>query len=298
MGSLFLMKPLATVDEFMDRIRDASQESPAHQQIGEFLSGHLREASFMSAGELAREANVSQASVTRFCHTMGFRGFGEFIAALQDMVREEWRAPERMVYLRPSLPADADPLLAQEISNLEGLPEILDSEAMNRLVDCVSSGTRVILAGARISGTLIPYAAYCLGKIRDGVEVATPGSVLWDNLALSPGDNTVIVGWVFSRYARILVDWMADAAENGSRVAALTDRWMSPVMAFADPVLVVPVANASLFDSYAAPMFVVNYLVRQVAQRLPGVAPRLEQLEARDQRLEVYWSRRSGKPKE
>jgi DNA-binding MurR/RpiR family transcriptional regulator len=69
-------------------------------------------------------------------------------------------------------------------------------------------------------------------------------------------------------------------------------------MAFADPVLVVPVANASLFDSYAAPMFVMNYLVRQVARRLPEVEIRLEQLEARDQRLEVYWTRRSTKPKE
>ncbi len=292
------MKALATLDGFMDRIRDAARESPAHQQIGKFLSDHLREASFMSAAELAREADVSQASVTRFCHTMGFRGFSEFIGSLQDMVREEWRAPERMIYLRPSLPADADPLLAQEIANLEGLPEILDSEAMNRLVDYVSTSTRVILAGARISGTLIPYTAYCLGKIRGGVEIATPGTVLWDNLALDRVENTVIVGWVFSRYARILLEWMQDAAQNGVRIAALTDRFMSPVMAFADPVVVIPVANASLFDSYAAPMFVANYLVRQVAQRLPDVATRLEELEARDRRLDAYGSRSPGKPKE
>ncbi|MCL4351133.1 MAG: SIS domain-containing protein, partial [Firmicutes bacterium] len=132
----------------------------------------------------------------------------------------------------------------------------------------------------------------------DGVELAVPGSVLWDTLAPSNMENTVIVGWVFSRYSRHLLEWMEDAAQNGIRVAALTDRFMSPVMAFADPVLVVPVANASLFDSYAAPMFVMNYLVRQVARRLPEVEIRLEQLEARDQRLEVYWTRRSTKPKE
>ena len=286
------------LDGFMDRIREASDESPTHRQVGEYLSSHLREASFLSAVELAKKAAVSQASVTRFCHTMGFRGFSEFIGAVQDMVREEWRAPERTVYLRPSLPVDADPLLAQEIANLEYLPETLESEAMNRLADVVSTSRRVILAGARISGTLIPYTAYCLGKIRDGVELAVPGSVLWDTLAPSNMENTVIVGWVFSRYSRHLLEWMEDAAQNGIRVAALTDRFMSPVMAFADPVLVVPVANASLFDSYAAPMFVMNYLVRQVARRLPGVEIRLEQLEARDQRLEVYWARRSTKPKE
>ncbi len=292
------MKALLTLENFLDRILEASQESPAHQQIGKYLSCHLREASFLSAGELAKEVDVSQASVSRFCHTMGFRGFSEFIGALQNMVREEWRAPERTVYLRPSLPLDADPLLAQEIANLEGLPEILDSEAMRRLVDFVSTSERVILAGARISGTLIPYIAYCLGKIRDGVEVATPGSILWDNLAPSSMKNTVIVGWVFSRYAKGLLEWMEDAAQNGIRIAALTDRWMSPVMSFADPVLVVPVANASLFDSYAAPMFVMNYLVRQVARRLPEVGIRLEQLEARDQRMEVYWTRRPAKPRE
>ncbi|WP_053959451.1 MurR/RpiR family transcriptional regulator [Sulfobacillus thermosulfidooxidans] len=292
------MKPLQSIEGFMDRIRLASSESITHQQIGDYLALHLREASFMSSGDLAKAVGVSQASITRFCHSMGFGGYSEFVHALQEFVREEWRAPERTVYLRPSIPDDADPLLAQEVANLESLPEILDSEPMNRLVNLVATKSRVILAGARISSTLIPYAAYCLGKIRNGVEVATPGTPLWDNCAGWDSEDTVIVGWVFPRYSRVLMEWLEAAHHDGVRVAALTDRWMSPVMTFADPVLVVPVATASLFDSYVAPMFVINYLVRQVAQELPGVRLRLEQLEERDQRLQVYWSRTSTKNKE
>ncbi|PSR32236.1 MAG: MurR/RpiR family transcriptional regulator [Sulfobacillus benefaciens] len=287
------MKYGDTMERFVERIRQAAEESVTHRQVAEYLSDHLREVSFMTSAELAKNVGVSQASVTRFCNSMGFSGFGEFVRALQDIVREEWRAPERTVYLRPSIPQDADPLLAQEITNLEHLPEILDSKPMQRLVNLMASMDQIVLAGARISSTLIPYAAYCLTKVRDGVQIATPGSPLWDNLALSHPDRTLILSWVFPRYSRALLDWMDAAAKESVHVAALTDRWMSPAMAMADPVLVIPVSNASLFDSYVAPMFVVNYLIRQVAQRLPQVRERLEQLEERDQRLGVYWTRPS-----
>jgi DNA-binding MurR/RpiR family transcriptional regulator len=292
-GDIHLTKYGDTMELFAERIRHASEESLTHHQIAEYLSGHLREVSFMTSAELAKNVGISQASVTRFCNSMGFSGFGEFVRALQDMVREEWRAPERTAYLRPSIPQDADPLLAQEITNLEHLPEILDSPPMQRLVTLMASVDQIILAGARISSTLIPYAAYCLTKVLDGVQVATPGSPLWDNLSLSHPDQTLILSWVFPRYSRVLLDWMAEAARESIHVAALTDRWMSPAMTMADPVLVIPVSNASLFDSYVAPMFIVNYLIRQVAQRLPQVRERLERLEERDQRLGVYWTRSS-----
>ncbi len=283
------MDTITTIESFTERMRRVAEDSPAHQQIAGYLEGHLRDVSFMSSAELAKHTGVSQASVTRFSVAMGFAGFGDFVRALQNVVREEWRAPERTVYLRPSLPPDADPLLLQEIANLEQMPEILESEATARLVAMVAAADRVILAGARISSTLIPYAAYCLSKVKTGIEVATPGSAVWDNL--SPGPGTVILGWVFPRYPRALLEWLEEAARSGVRVAALTDRWMSPAMAWADPALIVPVSNASLFDSYVGPMFFVNYLTRQVAQRVPAVRERLEQLEERDQRLQVYWTR-------
>ncbi|WP_173677116.1 MurR/RpiR family transcriptional regulator [Sulfobacillus sp. hq2] len=283
------MEIASTIESFAERIRRIADDSPANQQIAEYLDDHLRDVSFMSSAELAKQTGVSQASITRFCTAMGFAGYGDFVHALQNVVREEWKAPERTIYLRPSLPEDADPLLVQEITNLENLPEILESESMARLVDLVARAERVVLAGARISSTLIPYAAYCLAKVRNGIEVATPGSVLWDNFTPQPG--TVIVGWVFPRYPQTLLDWLQQALHSGVPVAVLTDRWMSPAMAWADPALVVPVSNASLFDSYVAPMFLVNYLTRQVAQRVPAVRERLEQLEERDQRLGVYWTR-------
>ncbi|MCY0909874.1 MAG: MurR/RpiR family transcriptional regulator [Sulfobacillus thermotolerans] len=278
-----------TIESFTELIHHVSDDSATNQQIAEYLSTHLRDVSFMSSADLAKQTGVSQASITRFCTAMGFAGYGDFVRTLQNVVREEWKAPERTVYLRPSLPEGADPLLLQEIANLEQLPEILESEAVAQLVDLVAKADRVVLAGARISSTLIPYAAYCLGKVRNGIEVATPGSVVWDNF--SPTPETLIIGWVFPRYPRVLLEWLEEARKGGVRVAAVTDRWMSPAMAWADPALVVPVSNASLFDSYVAPMFLVNYLTRQVAQRIPVVRERLEQLEERDQRLGVYWTR-------
>ncbi len=285
------MREDESFETFMERIRRAAEEAPANQQIAEYLYSHLRDVSFMSSAELARETGVSQASITRFSVAMGFSGFGDFERQLQSIVREEWRAPERTAYLRPALSERTDPLLAQEIANLENMTEILESDAMQRLVDVTASAQQVVLAGARIAGTLLPYAAYCLSKVRGGVVTATPGSLAWENLVTQDPEQVLVIGWVFPRYPRVLLDWMEEARSAGVRVAALTDRWMSPALSIADPAVIVPVSNASLLDSYVGPMFAANYLTRRVAERLPAVRERLERIEERDARQGVYWSR-------
>ncbi|MDA8193378.1 MAG: MurR/RpiR family transcriptional regulator [Thermaerobacter sp.] len=279
------------LDNLHQRIRAAAEISPLHQDIADYLAAHMRDASLMSAQELAQCIGVSQASISRFCTALGYAGYGDFVRTLQNIVREEWHAPERTVYLRPSLPPDADPLLAQEIDNLEHLPDILDDPGTRRMADAIVRARRIVLAGARISATLIPYAAYCLGKVRDQVEVATPGRPTWDAAGISLEAQDLVVAWVFPRYPKILIDWLGDLRQQGIPIAAFTDRWISPACDLADPSIVVPVASASLFDGYAGPMFLINCITRKVAEQTAGIHERLEKLEAQDLRRQAYWTR-------
>ncbi|AEJ38318.1 transcriptional regulator, RpiR family [Sulfobacillus acidophilus TPY] len=275
-----------TLDELRRQVDKTGDLSPVNRQIAAFIADHLREVSLMTATELAEAAQVSQASVTRFCTALGFSGFSEFVRVLQDLIREEWQAPERVRYLKPA--ADDDPLLTQERQNLERLPAICRSPAVDEAVRFILEAPRLVLAGARASATLIPYAAYFFSKVRDRVEIATPGTILWDALASRPQPDTAVFTFVFPRYPAVLLQWIKDLTQWGTPVAAMTDRERSPVRAWADPCLVVPVASASLFDSYAAPLVLTNYLIRQVAAKTPDIARRLEAIEQYDITHHVY----------
>ena len=286
---------MMTLEELRQRIRASAELSHTHQQIAEFLSDHMREVSIMSAQELADKSGVSQASVTRFCTSLGYSGFGQFIRNLHQLMREEWHADQRTVFLRPGLSSNADPFLAQEIDNLEHLPDLLDSPEVMTLADQMATAQKIVLAGARISATLIPYAAYCLSKIRDDILVATPGQLLWDTASITLGPHDLVLAWVFPRYPAVLLDWLGNLKGSGVPIAAFTDRWISPACDITDPTIIVPVASASLFDGYSAPMFLINALTRKVAELIPDIHHRLSALESQDLRQNIYWARNGKK---
>ncbi|MCL4318355.1 MAG: MurR/RpiR family transcriptional regulator [Firmicutes bacterium] len=284
-----------TLEMFHAQVASAAQTSSINQQIAEYVSEHYREASFMTASELAHAIGVSQASITRFSVAMGFSGFADFVRTLQGLVREQWHTPERAVYVHSEWPGQKDLLVEQEIQNLEGLPDLVADNHVRDMAKAIVSAKRVVLAGARASSTIIPYAAYFLSKVKDGVEVATPHTPLWETFGLQADPNSLVVAWVFPRYPESLMTWLERLRQQDIPIAAFTDRWVSPAVQLADPVIVVPVASASLFDSYAAAFVLTNYIIRRVAALSPGLQPRLEALEARDQANHAFWNRPSSK---
>ncbi len=282
------MSIIATLDELQMRVAQQGALSDAFRQIAHYIANHLRNVSLMSAVELAEACEVSQSTVSRFCMGLGFAGFADFVRALQDLVREEWKAPDRTRYLHRATTAVEDPLLAEEMANLSQLPALYDSPEGRAMIPFVLRPQRLILAGARASATLIPYAAYFLSKIRDGVECAMPETPGWTALASHVQPNTAVLAFIFPRYASVLLDWLHDVAQWATPIAAITDRPQSPVESLAHPVAVVPVARASLFDSYAAVMVFMNYLIREAAAASPNIETRLHALEDYETRRGVY----------
>lgn len=280
----------STLEELQTQVLEQGVSSTAFRQIAEYVTHHWRDVSLMSAVELADACDVSQSTVSRFCMALGFAGFAEFVRTLQDLVREEWKAPDRTRYLYRSASTGDDPLIAEEIANLNKLPALCESAEGKALVQFVLRSPRLVLAGARASATVIPYAAYFLSKVRDGVECATPDTPIWTTLASRVQPDMAVLAFVFPRYSAALLDWLHDVAHWATPIAAITDRPNSPVESLARPVAVVPVARASLFDSYAAVMVFINYLIREAAAATPNIEARLESLEAYETRRHVYRS--------
>lgn len=279
---------ISSLKNLQAQIVEQGALSHANRYIADYVVHHLRDVSLMSATELAEACNVSQSSVSRFCIGMGFSGFTEFMRAVQDVVREEWQAPDRTRYLRNPRSGESDPLIAEESANLAQLQAIVESPAGDAMVQFVLRFPRLILAGARASATVIPYAAYFLSKIRDNVEIAMPDTPLWATLASHPQPDVAILAFVFPRYSTVLLEWLEDVSRWATPIAAITDRPQSPARLWSHPMAIVPVARASLFDSYAAVMVFLNYLVRQAAAQTPHIEARLEALEQYEATHHVY----------
>lgn len=269
--------------------RTARGGSDAHRLMARYLERNYRQAAFMTSAELAAAVGVSQASVTRFAVALGFSGYGEWVKEMQRVIRMELSAADRMwLALNPG-DGSGDRTLAGEELALGQLESIAEGPRFSDLAQGLSDAGRVVVAGARASATLVPYLSYFLGKVRPGVVSATPGSPLWDQLALDEPSGTLVVALAFPRYPRQLIEWLDGLSGLGFRIAAVTDRLESPAVSNAELALAVPVTAASLFDSYAAPVTALNLLVRRVAQLSPERSrERLSAIEEWDLRRREY----------
>ena len=73
----------------LDRIRERRASlSTAQAQVAEFILENEADAAFMSAGELAVRAGVSEATAIRFAQDLGYAGYPEFREAVQRLLKE------------------------------------------------------------------------------------------------------------------------------------------------------------------------------------------------------------------
>ncbi len=275
-----------TLESWWDLGRTSSD---ANKLIVKFLEKNYRHAAFMSAADLAQQIGVSQSSITRFAIMLGFSGFSEWSREMQAVIRLELSATERLWYAEHPSDDSGDRVLQSEQDNLARLVNIVSSDRFQAFAKELAFARRIVFVSARASATLLPYAHYFLGKVRPNVEMASIGDPLWDQLSIEDPSEVLVVVIAFPRYPRVLVEWISQMQAKGFHMAAITDRLTSPVIPLTNLSLIVPVTSVSLFDSYAAPLIVLNLLVRQVAALIPNISEkRLEQLEAWDQLQNVY----------
>lgn len=207
------------------------------------------------------------------------------------MVGKEITAPQRYYYTSNSS-HHTDDVVEKEVENLRSLKELVQEAAYSKVVEKVASRKNVILLSARMSATLLPYMKYTLDKLRDGVEMVTPGQDSWDYLTFNKDKaQTLILVLAFPRYPQVLVDKAKELKEAGFDLAVITDSRFSPLCRYASENLLVPTTVSSIFDLYSTPMTLLNLLVTDVSRKIPDVQNRLDQIEKQDTQRHNYYGK-------
>lgn len=178
------------------KITQGKELTPTEQQLGQTVLAMDEDVRGLSIKEFARQANVSVASIHRFCKKLGLEGFKELKVELMRAASRADSAPEVDI----DFPFDATSS-AQEIS-----------ERMARLYETTLSETREILDPAQLdyaaklilrAGTVDIYTGshnlYPAGMFHDRLLSAGKSSTCYDNIeaqvrtALASGPDHVAI---------------------------------------------------------------------------------------------------------
>ncbi len=251
---------------------DGQRLTPAQRRIARCLVDNAGQAGYLSSGDLASLAGVSQPSVTRFATALGFDGYH----SLRDEIRitSDGCAPRPA---RDDEPGGSDSnqfqqALSAEIANLQRLADALADPKPLAEAGRLLIGSRPLpVFGMRAARALATAFTYFAAKVHPDVRLLHEhGSLLADRLDQARAAGAVaMLAFVLPRYPREAVDALREARAAGLTVVTVTDSPVSPAAAESDLVLPAAVGSRLVFDSHSAPTAMVTMLLQAMCDAEP-----------------------------
>ena len=229
--------------------------------------------------DLAATIGVSQATIARFCQSLGFTGYREFRLALAGAISREEAGRARFA-LSESEIDDADPahevatkIAYQETMAIEETARELDLDAVDRVADAIVSGGRIHVFGVGASALTAQDLQQKL--VRIGLHASfslDPHLALTSAALLGPGFVAISVSHTGETEETIRPLEIAAAA--GATTVAVTNVPTSSLARTADVVLTTRARESpyrtGAMSSRIAQLTLVDILFVRVAQRMPA----------------------------
>ncbi len=270
--------------------------SASQQKVLEFFLTRGLEAIYLSAARVAEITDVSHSTVVRTAQALGFEGFPDFQAALQEQLMGQLNSAGvaqlgarklvgELVEQDPtSIGAVLQRVMLTDARNIENLVPQIPLVDFEQAVHWLIDSPHVYIIGLRASAPMALNFGMSLRQIRESCFILQPGvGDLVDQVAgIRSGD--VVFAICFGRYMRETLHVMDYARRVGAHLITITDTPLSPAARRADLVFTVRYgvwvygASAALFSLLNA--FISAILVAQHDQaqaRLEAVDQIIEQ---------------------
>jgi RpiR family transcriptional regulator, carbohydrate utilization regulator len=198
------------------------QLRPSERKLADYVVDAPREVLDLSMTELAQRAGISQPTIARFCHALGFSGFREFKIRLAQAVAGDL-PPAVYRDVRPDepVPGVAAKVLDRTIGALLQVRNNLSADALAAAITLLAQAARIEFYGAGGSGIAaqdMQHKFFRLGM--PSVAYSDPQTFLMSAALLGPGD--VVVAISNTGRTRDIVDAARTALERGAKVIAIT----------------------------------------------------------------------------
>ena len=283
------------MENILVKISDTFQElTPSQRKVAQYVYHNINEAFLLNSFQIAKTANVSEATVTRFLTNLGFSGFSEFKREIARQVLESFSTTQRLAESAEDLKARGNvfsEILQGDIENIQTLTATISDQLFEQAVNELCSARSIYVLGLRSSYALAFYLTFDLRFFLDRVILIKPGIGDMPEQVLGVTKDDVLVVISFRRYTRESFDIAEKIKKRAGSVIALTNSELSPVAKLADVTLVASTNIPTYIESYTAPMSLINALITAIALRKKDQAiSALNKLETTLEEFQTYIS--------
>ena len=231
--------------------------TPTEQRVCNYVLNNTERAIHLTVSELARESGVSDASVTRLCQSIGYRGYQEFRVLLARDAAKAALPTIGELKVTDAAEDIRDKLIAGSTQSLSDTRNMVNVESLCASAEKIASARRVDLYGIGGSAAVIADIHHKLLKL--GIPVIALTDV--DLMSISSGtlsSSDLAIGISHTGRSEVIVAAVERARTGGAATIALTHDPLSPLAQKSDIVL--------------------NYAARQTTFSSDSMSGRLAQL--------------------
>ena len=257
--------------KLLEKIKDRSERlSDKQAAVGKFIVDNLNDLSIlnMNLSSIAHAADVSEATVTRFVHTLGYRNFADFQLAVQEHLQERYSG--RAFPIEPGN-GTAERLYSKvfslELKLMEAALERIDPATFDACVDLICGAKKLLLVGCSPNDYLVTYMHTFLGVYRDNLVPITSLGLASQNAIIAAGESCGAVVFSYPRYPTATQKIVEQLHRKKISIVGLTDSELSPIAPFCKHTIITPHKYFIVTDPMASVMAVIHSFTYAVFKR-------------------------------
>lgn len=267
--------------------QSAAAGTPTEKAIATYILTNLQSLPFETAATVAAKIGVSEASIGRFCRTIGYLSLKDFKSGLQaDLGSHAWLIGDRLQDFHRRSRADTGELaraLDKEMAALVAVYELAASPAFEQAVQRLARRPNVYVAGFQTERGHASELVHNLQYLRPGVQLADIAGGHFGEILLSPPEDTTLVLIDGRRYSRLTRDLAVAAHKQAIPVTLITDPYCDWALETADEVFAVPTDLNHFWDTTSAMSSLIGLLVNGVFKELGA------EVETRMAKISAYY---------
>lgn len=259
-------------DVFTRINREYYQLTSAERKIADHIMLQRQDCQYMSISELAEAAEVAEATVSRFCRRLGYKGYSAFKLAVASSGAAS--RPVNPLYnevlAEDGVGEMCRKIYEADVGAVSRTMSMLNTDTISAAADLILAADRVLCMGLGGSMILAREAAHLFSTAMPNFYEVDDSHLQAIRCAmLVPGD--LVLYFSYSGSTKDLIDVMKIARDRGSKSILITRFPKSPGAALADIVLECGIQEGPLqMGSVAArisQLFLTDVLFHEVCRR-------------------------------
>lgn len=231
--------------------------SPVGQKIAKAILDDPERVVDVSIQQLAREISVSEASIVRFCRTLGLEGFSDLkMALLKNAAPTQIPSVFEEIDENDSMEAVARNVFVRNLNTLQIAMQRLDFGAVTAAAELLRDAKKIVILGSAASASIAENFYIHLFRVGFPASVETDGEFM-QVAAHMADENTVFIAVSRGGRTKAVVNAFEEARRHGAKTISITANDNTPLARASD----IPIIHYAPVQALASTRVVQNTVI-------------------------------------